>query len=510
LRPCPSRSQCYQRGEITTRIGFDTERKIKLKVMTKEEEDAIHWASLNLLWKTGMRIYSKESLEILKANGADVDFSQKLARIPEHLVHEGLKRFPKAFDLCGRIKANDVKLDGRHVYFSTDATGVATYDLETGERRGSNKEDVKKVAILTDYLPGVAVFNPSVTPLEVPPHSHTLHELEVGLNYTEKHTMVEAVFIKDEAEVEIKMASLVTGGTKELRRRPIISSIMCCIFPLTLDGGAMDASLTFAKAGVPVHLMSMPQAGTTAPITLAADIAINNAEILGANAILQLAAPGAPVLYSTVSSPMDLKTGGYGGGGRPETALMNSAGVQMSKRYGMPSSPGSMGSMAKMTGPQIGHEHTLVPLTVALVGGDLLNGIGMLEGSKVLSFEQMMIDHEIATAVLRLVAGFSVNDETLSLSMIDRVGPRGNFLQEPHTYKHMKEIWDPTLSDLRPYDVWKASGAETMQQVARKKAKEILAKHTPVPLDSGISKQLRGMVSDAEKKPFPKGTSENW
>jgi len=492
------------------RIGFDTERKVRLSVMSKDEEDAIHWASMDLLSDTGMRIYSRQSLQILKDHGADVDFSQKLAKIPNHLVEEGLKRAPKAFKLCGRTKENDVVLDNRHVYFSTDATGVATYDLETGEKRGSTKEDVVKVAILTDYLPGVAVFNPSVTPLEVPPHSHTLHELDVGLNYTTKHTMVEAVFIGEEAKLEVKMASLVAGGEKELRRRPIISSIMCCIFPLTLDGGAMDASLEFSKAGVPVHLMSMPQAGTSGPATLAGCIAINNAEILGANAVLQLACPGAPVLYSTVGSPMDLRTGGYGGGGRPETALINAGGVQMSKRYGLPSSPGAMGSMSKMIGPWIGHEHTLVPLTMALVGGDVLNGIGMLEGSKVLSFEQMMIDHEIATAILRLISGFTVTDETLALSMIDRVGPRGNFLQEPHTYKHMKDFWNPSLTDLRPYDVWKASGAETTEQVARRKAKEILAEHKPAPLDPSVSKLLGEMIAEAEKKPFPKGTTENW
>ncbi|MBU0684296.1 MAG: trimethylamine methyltransferase family protein, partial [Candidatus Thermoplasmatota archaeon] len=197
-------------------------------------------------------------------------------------------------------------------------------------------------------------------------------------------------------------------------------------------------------------------------------------------------------------------------GGRPETALLNAAGVQLSKRYGMPSSPGSMGSMAKMIGPQIGHEHTLVPLTMALAGGDLLNGLGMLEGSKVLSFEQLMIDHEIATAVLRLISGFSVNDETLSLPMIDRVGPRGNFLQEPHTFKHMREIWDPSLSDLRPYDIWKSSGAETMEQVARRKAKDILVKHKPVPLDQSVSEQLSAIIAEVEKKPFHIGTTENW
>lgn len=492
------------------RVGFDTERKVKLKVMTKDEEDAIHWASMDILAETGMKIYSKNALQTLKDHGADVEFSMKLAKIPNHLVQEGIKRAPKAFSLCGRVPENDVLLDGRHVYFSTDATGVATYDLETGQKRGSTKDDVKKVAILTDYLPGVAVFNPSVTPLEVPPHTHTLHELDVGLNYTTKHTMVEAVFIGDEAKLEVKMASLVAGGEKELRRRPIISSIMCCIFPLTLDGGAMDASMEFSKAGVPVHLMSMPQAGTSGPATLAACVAINNAEILGANTVIQLASPGAPVLYSTVGSPMDMRTGGYGGGGRPETALMNASGVQLAKRYGFPSSPGSMGSMSKMIGPWIGHEHTLVPLTMALAGGDLLNGIGMLEGSKVLSFEQMMIDHEIATSILRLISGFSVNDETLALPMIAKVGPRGNFLQEPHTYKHMRDFWNPTLTDLRPYDVWKASGAETTEQVARRKAKEILSTHKPVPLDSSVSKQLSYMIAEAEKSPFSKGTSENW
>jgi trimethylamine--corrinoid protein Co-methyltransferase len=134
----------------------------------------------------------------------------------------------------------------------------------------------------------------------------------------------------------------------------------------------------------------------------------------------------------------------------------------------------------------------------------------MLEGSLVLSFEQMLIDHEIATAVLRLISGFSVTDETLSLSMIDRIGPRGSFLQEQHTYKHMREIWDPTLSDLRPYDVWKAAGAETMEQVAHRKAKDILAKHKPVPLDPEVSGELKSIISEVEKKPFPKGTSENW
>ncbi len=473
--------------------------KVKSSLMSKDDLDSIHWATLEVMENTGVKIYSKQALKILDDAGAFVDYDKNMAKIPAHLVEEALRKAPKHIRLYARNPRFDIKLDGRHVYFSTDGIGIATIDFETGEKRDSTKNDVATAAIIADALEELHIYWPMVVATDVPTQAHVLHELEASLNNTEKPITMDSTSKPEEAVYEVKMLAEVVGGEEELRKRPIAHAFECTVSPLILDGGATDAALEFSRAGIPVAFMGMPHAGITAPITLAGTMVINNAEVLSSFTIIEMADPGAPIMYSAVPSMPDLRTGHYGGG-FPESVLLFAAGAEMARYYGLPSMVGGFGPTAKIPGPQAAYESVFSALTPALVGADILCGIGLLDGDTLLSFEQLIIDYEIGTILLRLIRGFDVNDESLALDLINKVGPGGNFLTEKHTLDHINECWRPMISHVSSYGAWVAAGSKNVVQVAREKVKEILATHKPTPLDTDVQKRVSQIVSEGEKK----------
>jgi len=448
---------------------------------------------------TGIKIHSEKALKILDDAGAFVDYEKNMAKIPTYLVEEALRKAPKHIRLYARNPKFDVKLDGKHVYFSTDGIGIATIDFETGKKRESRKKDVATTAVIADALEDLHIYWPMVVASDVPRQAHVLHELEASLNNTEKPITLDSTSKPEEAVHLARMLAAVVGGEDELRKRPIAHAFECTVSPLILDQGTTNAALEFARAGIPIAFMSMPHAGMTAPVTLAGTMVINNAEVLSSFTIIQMAYPGAPMLYSAVPSMPDLKTGQYGGG-IPESALLFAAAAQIARYYGIPSMVGGFGPDAKTPGPQAAYESVFYALTPALVGADILCGIGLLDGDTLLSFEQMMIDYEIGTILLRLIRGFDVNDETLALDLIDKVGPGGTYLIERHTVDHVHECWRPTISNLTPYNTWVAAGAKDVVQVAREKVKEILATHKPTPLDADVQQSIRQIVREGEAK----------
>lgn len=103
--------------------------------------------------------------------------------------------------------------------------------------------------------------------------------------------MLGSTSMREEAKLQIKTAETVVDGEEELRKRPIITSMVCTTPPLKLDKEATEATLEFAKVGIPVRIMSMPLLGISSPVTLAGALSMANAEILGLLTIIQLAHP---------------------------------------------------------------------------------------------------------------------------------------------------------------------------------------------------------------------------
>ena len=134
----------------------------------------------------------------------------------------------------------------------------------------------------------------------------------------------------------------------------------------------------------------------------------------------------------------------------------------------------------------------MTAIMIANAKADILFGVGLVSRSTTLSFEQLVVDNDLAGMVLREAKGIEVNDETLALDVISRVKPEGNFMSQEHTIKHLeKELYIPTMFDkVAPKD---------LLFVAKERAKQILATHKPEPLGEEIKGELRTIIQDAKR-----------
>lgn len=473
--------------------------KIKpLRILTDENMNQVHFASLDVLSQMGIKIYSDRALKILKEAGADVDFKAGIARIPSYLVAESLDRCRRPVRLCARDPKLDITLDDEHVHLATDGSGIGVLDSTTGARRDSTKKDVEDSARLADYLEYLNIYYPLVTPLDVPKHSHVLHELDASFNNCMKHVTSGTTYMREEAVYAIKMAQSVAGGEEELRRRPILSAVVCTSSPLVL-GLTTDAAIEFARAGVPPIVMTMPLVGASSPVTLAGPVVLGNAQVLALITVLQLDSPGAPVIYSSVPMAMEPASGLFAAA-FPSATMITLAHIQLAKHYKLPIFVGGWGSCSKVPDEQAAYEKSVMGYSMLLAGADINSGPGLLENYTILSYEQVVIDHEIFTMMLETLKGMEVTDETIALEVCKKVGHEGHFLGQKHTIQHFKELWMPLLSDPRPYQAWAKDGSNTVVKTAAKKVREILSMHRVEPLTREVQEELKIIIKEGEER----------
>ncbi len=457
-------------------------------------------AVFTVLAQVGVRFPLVRALDILEAHGAAVDRLHEVARLPRALVEAALAAAPCEFALCGRDPACDLALDGRHCYLSNDASGVFVVDPGTGERRASTLADVATSARFVDALPEVAFYwGPVVAAGDTPVGSRALHEAAAVLANTAKHFQAVTCVSEGPARLLVEMAAALAGGSGELRRRPLVSLIACPVDPLGNDAVSLEAALVCAAAGVPCGVLSLTLGCGTAPASLAGNLVVNAAAVLADLVLLELASPGAPVFFAGAPSVMDLRTGGYTGGG-PEDDVLAAAATQLGRSFGLPVNMGTMATGAKEPGWQAAVDDSLSTAASVLAGADMLSGCGLLDGSRTLSYPHLVMETEVYRIVQRLAEGIVVDEETLALGAIRRVGPGGTYLAEKHTRRHAGEIWRPAIWDRTPYDAWISGGRKGALDGARERAAEILADHEPAPLPDGVCAELAAIVARADEE----------
>lgn len=480
---------------MSAKIRPITNPRLKLRVLGVEDLRKIHEATLEIVSTIGVKFPLPRALDIWEAHGARVDRATQIVKIPPALLESALRSAPPAYTLAARDPSQDLLLDGNHVYVGTDGCGVEVIDIATGQKRRSEIRDVADIARVADDLEEVAFHWVSVSAQDCPPETRGLHEILAIWNNSTKHVQTESIYSGREARAAVEMAAVLAGGRDALRRRPLLSIMQCTISPLAHDSGSLEAALIGAEAGCPVGFMTMASCGSTGPVTMAGDLAVGNAEVLSALALIQLAYPGAPVYYAAAQTAMDLRSGAYTGGG-PEDFLFGAASNEIAKFYNLPLSMGSFATGAKEPNWQAGLENSLSTFMASASMSDMLLGVGLLNGSTIWSFEQMIMDCEIFSIIRKMMEGIPVNAETLAMDAIREAGPRGDFLTNDHTLRNMRGLWLGSLLDRRPYSIWetKKDGARDW---AREKAKAILAAHHPAPLDPKLEAELRKIILSA-------------
>lgn len=464
------------------------------EVLSKDGEQRIRYAALEILESTGVAVRSEKAQKLLREAGCSFDKKSAIVKFPPTLVEEMAKKNDRSVTFYGRTRKHDANLDFNHVHICSDGNGTEAMDFVTRQRRTSRKEDVAKSAFVADALKGHGINWPNVTSQDVPQGTRHIHDLQATLENTEKHITLATDTTVWEVEDVIELAAAAVGGREELRKRPIVSSIHTSSSPLQIEGEGLDAGLVAADAGLPICFYVMPGPGSTGPATLAGSVAVGVAEALAGNTIFQLHRPGTAYVFSCGIANMDMRTSTRAGGG-PEHGLTSAAYSQMAHMYGFPSLVGGFVSTAKWPDQQAAYEKFASAVTPILAGADMIAGIGLLEDCRTVWLEQLVIDSEMSQIIGRMAQGIDVNEDTLAVDVVHQVGVGKDYLGQRHTMNHFRtEHFIPTVTDRTSWDTWVSRGSKSLIQRAGEEVQRILKEHKVEPVRGEVGETARELL----------------
>jgi trimethylamine--corrinoid protein Co-methyltransferase len=461
------------------------------KPLTDTQIGQIHEASLSILARTGVEIESPGVRDLLRKAGAVVEDSR--VRFSAAMIEQAVVHAPSQVLLAARDMQHDLWLEGKRVYTGTGGAALNVLDLETSEIRRAELVDVANVACLVDVLENIHFYLIPVYPTDVPPERVEIHKYYASIANTTKHVQGGVYTIEGIRDV-VSMCERIVGGADELRQRPIVSFITSwMVSPLLFSTQVTELLMEICRLGMPVVLSSAPMAGATAPVTLAGMLAQLNAEQLAGLTLTQLTAEGCPVLIGPIPTIADMRTGKYLGGAI-ELGMCNAAMAQMAQFYKLPIYNSAGMTEAKIPDVQAGMEKAQSVIQVALSGANFIHhAAGMLEDSSTIAYEQFVIDNELLGMAIRAVRGIEVNQESLALDAIDRVGPGGHFLVDEHTRRHMRteHYYPSSVFDRQMREGWEEDGSRDAWSRARDITRRILEDHQADPLDSDVDTWIR-------------------
>lgn len=463
------------------------------KPLHQDDVVRIHTASLEVLERVGIEVLPSECRDIFAQAGAGVDEERNRVFIPPSMVEDALALAPSDVLLAGREPRHDMLMGGKRVYMGTGGAAVKVLDLETGRERESTLSDVADIGRLVDALDNIHFYLRACVARDIPSQLLDINTYYAAITSTSKHVTGNCFSLQSAHDV-MEMASIIAGDIHALRKRPFISFVSCwTVSPLRYAPETVEVLTELVRQGMPVILSSAPQSGATSPAALAGSLVQINAEELSGLVYCQLVKPGAPLILGYVPSVSDLRTGNFVGGA-PEFAMMHAASAQLGQFYGLPVYNSSGLTDSKLPDIQAGYEKGMTGLAAALSGANYIHhSAGLLESMLTVAYEQYVIDDDINGSIMRMVRGIEVDEESLSIDLIDQVcRGEGHFLGTQQSLSLMNsEYYYPHTGDRQRRADWEADGALDMGQRARVKARRLLNDHRPMPLPAGADEAIR-------------------
>jgi trimethylamine--corrinoid protein Co-methyltransferase len=460
----------------------------RLSMFSQEQCETVHCASLEILRRTGVRVFHEEALTLLRDAGAVIT-DGNLVKCPPGLVEWALAQAPSRITLCRRgTNEGFAPLEGRQVSFGTGSDCPKTLDPRSGERRPFTVADVVDCIHVVDALPELSFC----MSMGIPGDLQTANAYRRQFALMLEHTVKPIVFVCDDradCEAIAAMASAAAGGMDALRLNPTLLLYSEPSTPLKHSETATGKLLYMAEQSLPIVHSPAPMMGGTAPVTLAGGLALGNAETLSSLVMHQLKHPGAPFVYGSGLHHMDMKTtiSVYGA---PEFQLARVAVAEMGRYYGLPTWGYAGHSDSCTMDEQAAADAAFSVLVALLAGSNLVHDVGYLEAGLTTSPEMIVFSAEMISMMRCLVDGVSLDAEALALEVIHQVGPGGDFLTQKHTLKHFRELWQPALFDRRRVEDWTATGSRRLGDRLRERTVSIIEEHKPEPLPASVRAEI--------------------
>jgi trimethylamine--corrinoid protein Co-methyltransferase len=448
-----------------------------VQALSETARARLHGAAEDLLESVGLRLDSPALRAQLETHGLPLLDGDRVS-LPRAAVRSALERAPRRVCLGGRDgSGRSVQLDGTRTFAATDGCGSRAVDFDSGERRPSALRDIAASARLADALAEFHVYWTMVSAQDVPRSERVAREVLTALQNTHKPVQAIDVGQPSEARALVRIARELADS--HAVEHAALSMLISVVSPLRLDPAGTEAALEFARAGLPVVACSMPMAGVTAPATAAGMLMLGHAEAMGLVTVIETFCPGAPVIYCLFPAFAHPRTGEthYAD---PRRGWAAAAAAELGRSLGPPC-------------------FTSAEIPALAVGPDLCSGGGLLETSTLLAYEQLVIGDEALRGLRDAAAGEEVDDESLALDVIRRVGPGGHFLAQQHTRRHVRRFRVPTFVEVGADAVPPSGGEEpgAASARARLEARRILERHAVEPLPAPVAARLERIVRES-------------
>jgi trimethylamine--corrinoid protein Co-methyltransferase len=460
-----------------------------VEFLTPSELDDIHRTSMKLLAEVGVQFPDDDAIDTFKRHGFRTDGQR--VYFTEAQVMQAVQSAPAQFTLHARNSARDVTIGGGETVFVPGYGTPFLMDAELG-RREATVEDYHNLMRLAHALPNQDLSGHLlVEPRDVRPDVAHLHMLHAAMLHSDKPLFGSSEGAEG-AQHTFDMVEILFG---ERPAKPVVVGLINPLTPLGYGTDMIQALMAYALAGQPAVIATMVLAGSTGPITLAGTLALQNAETLAGVVLTQLLNPGAPVIYGSTSTALDMQGGNLSLGG-PELPLIITATAQLARFYQLPCRSGGSITDSHTADIRAGYESSFNLLTAINSGVDfMLHSAGILSSYLAFSFEKFVLDDDRCGLARRYRRGLTVDADTLAYDVIAKVGPGGHFLMEDHTFDRCRtEFWQSEVNSRDDLATWEQTGAVDTLSLARARWQMLVAEHQDPPLDGVTARQLKAYV----------------
>jgi len=464
-----------------------------LDVLAPDAVEAVHDQAMRILEEIGVEVGAEAAIELLRDAGQTVEGTR--VRMERGFVMEQVAKAPASFTLRPRNPDRSVHLGGGSMVMTPVGGSPFCSDLERGRRDGTLDAYVEltKLAHAADEI---TCLQSGVTEAaEIPETSRYLDLDYACLRWSDKPYVCYGTSGEKAADA-VELAAIACGGREAIAAAPAIVGIVNPNSPLVWDSLMVECLMAWASASQPVAMTPFMLAGATAPVSLAAGLSLQIAESLSGVAMAQLVRPGAPCLYGSFFSGVDMRSGGPALG-MPEGVLATLAGGQLARHYRLPYRGGGGLCSGNAVDAQSAYETAMALWATYHSGSDLvLHAAGWLEGGLTASYEKFVLDVEVLKMFDRLREGVLVDAEHLAYDAIRDEGPAGMFLASPHTLEHYREwLHISPLFRSQAHPTWLKQGAQTADQAAVAEWKKLLASYEDPGIDAAIDEELREFIA---------------
>jgi len=467
------------------------------RMLNEDQVERIKRTAFAVLEKVGFKVLHEGVRDMMKSAGAIVQGES--VKVPEFIVQGCLDTAPKGWILYDRLGNRAMDISGRNSFYGTSTASPNTKDALTGEYHETRVRDLALAARVADSLENIDWVMPMGSAQDVPAISADLHEFYATATNTTK-PIVFLAYTPRGTEMIYDMAAEVAGGADKLRDKPFIVLYPEPISPLVMPEESAERILIAADRCMPQMMGPAIQPGATGPVTMAGAVAQGIAESMFCVTVAQLRKPGCPVGLGCNFGILDMSQA-LMSVGSPEMSLALAAQAEVAQSLGLPTWGLAGATDSKCLDAQSGAEAAYHILAQGLSGLNMIHDVGYMDMSMACSVEQLVMGNDIIGMAKRFLSGMEISDEHLALDVIQKVGPGGHFLQEPHTMKHFKnELWRPKVFTRMPFERWKKTGSKTTEDRVREEIKHILDTHEPECLPDSVLNKLEQIKDKGEKE----------